>query len=376
MRTIPIAKPYLTDEDAQLAYETILSGWVTQGPKVREFEREFAGYVGSKHAIAVSSCTAALHLALIVAGIREDDEVVCPSLSFLATANAVQYVGARPVFAEIDPETYNLDVKDVEARITEKTRAIILVHQIGMPGAIDDFTELCKKYNLHLIEDAACGIGSEYQGKKIGSHSELVCFSFHPRKVITTGDGGMICTSNDSYAERLRLLRQHGMSVNDRTRHESKTVIIEDYVEVGYNYRMTDIQAALGIQQLKKLDWLVNERRKIALRYIEAFSDIDALCLPFEPEGSLSNYQSFSVYLNENCQIQRDELMQCLLDKGIATRAGVMTAHRTAAYKNLYGETHLPLSEKACDRSILLPLYVPMAEEDVEYVIRHVKAFL
>jgi len=373
---IPIAKPYLTTDEAQSAYDTILTGWVTQGPKVQEFEERFAAYVGAKYAVAVSSCTTALHLALIIAGIGPGDEVICPSLSFIATANSIKYVGATPVFAEINPETYNLDVNDVEQRITERTKAILLVHQIGMPADIDAFATLCRKYHLQLIEDAACAAGSAYKARKIGSHSDLVCFSFHPRKVISTGDGGMITTSNEEYARRLKLLRQHGMSVNDRIRHESKTVIIEDYLEVGYNYRMTDIQAAVGIKQLEKLDWLVAERRKIAFRYLDALKDIECIRLPVEPKGCFSNYQSFSIYLRENCLISRDEVMQTLLEAGIATRRGVMTIHRTNAYHAADHAVNLPISEDVSDRSMIIPLFVPMAAQDVEHVVRQLRTIV
>jgi perosamine synthetase len=277
---IPIAKPYLTEEEAQAAYDTILTGWITQGPRVAEFEQKFATYTGATYAVAVSNCTTALHLAMIIAGIKAGDEVICPSMSYIATANAIKYVGATPVFAEINIDNYNLDVEDTERKITPKTKAILLVHQIGMPADIDAFSALAKKYNLKLIEDAACAAGSSYKGKKIGSHSEIVCFSLHPRKVITTGDGGFVTTSREDYYQRLKLLRQHGMSVNDRARHESNQIIFEDHVEVAYNYRMTDIQAAVGIKQLEKLDWIVGERRKIALRYNEAFKNITSVKLP------------------------------------------------------------------------------------------------
>lgn len=238
---IPVAKPYLTADEAQAAYDVILSGWVTQGPKVQEFEEKFAAYVGSSYAVAVSSCTTALHLSLIVAGIKPGDEVICPSMSFIATANAIVHAGAKPVFAEVNKH-FNIDAKHAETLITSKTKAILIVHQIGMPADIDTFKNICKKHNLLLIEDAACAIGSAYKGKKIGSHSDLVCFSFHPRKVITTGDGGMIATSNPEYYKRLKALRQHAMSVNDLERHKSDKIIFEEYPEVGYNYRMTNIR--------------------------------------------------------------------------------------------------------------------------------------
>ncbi len=373
---IPVAKPYLTDDEARYAAETILSGWVTQGPRVQEFEAQFAAYVGARAAVAVSSCTTALHLALLVAGVGAGDEVICPSLSFIATANAIMYTGATPVFAEVRAETYNLDINDVARRLTPRTKAVILVHQIGLPGDLAAFQEFCAAHGLKLIEDAACAVGSMYRGQKIGAHSDLVCFSFHPRKVITTGDGGMITTSNVQYAERLRWLRQHGMSVNDRARHEARTVVIEDYVEIGYNYRLTDIQAAIGVRQLAKLDWLVQERRAIAQRYLDAWRDLDDLRLPSEPDGCVTNYQSFSVYLPPTCRVSRDELMQRLLDRGIATRRGIMNAHRTTAYRRLFPALALPISEDASDRSILLPLYVPMSHAEIEYVIQTVRNVL
>jgi len=373
---IPIAKPFLGEDEAQAAYDTIKTGWVTQGPKVQEFEENFAKYIGSKYAVAVSSCTTALHLALLVSGIGEVDEVICPSLSFIATANSIIHAGATPVFAEIDPLTLNIDVNHAEKLISSKTKAILIVHQIGMPADIDVFKTLCDRYDLKLIEDAACAIGSEYKGKKIGSHSDLVCFSFHPRKVITTGDGGMIITSNKDYYERLKLLRHHGMSVNDRVRYTSKKIIFEEYLEVGYNYRMTDIQAAIGIEQLKKLNWIVTERRKIANKYNNAFKGIKCLRIPIEPEGYYSNYQSYSLYLKENAPISRNELMQRLLDKGISTRRGVMTAHREPAYKKYSTKYNLPISENISDRSIIIPLYVPMKNEEIEHLINEIKSFL
>ncbi|MFD3002762.1 DegT/DnrJ/EryC1/StrS family aminotransferase [Pontibacter toksunensis] len=368
-RMIPIAKPYLTEEEAQAAYDTILTGWTTQGPKVQEFEEKFAAYTGVKYAVAVSNCTTALHLSMIVAGVGAGDEVICPSMSYIATANAIKYVGATPVFAEVQPESYNLSPVDAEKKITDKTKAILIVHQIGMPADIDAFKELSERYNLKLIEDAACAAGSAYKGKKIGSNSELVCFSFHPRKVISTGDGGMITTNREDYYRRLKLLRQHGMSVNDRVRHEANKVIFEDHVEVGYNYRMTDIQAAVGIKQLEKLDWIVSERRKVAATYNEAFKDLDFIRLPSEKEGYYSNYQSYSIYLKRDCPLDRNSLMQELLDKGIASRRGVMTSHRETAYKNIQGNINLPVSEDLQDNSIILPLYVPMKEDEVTHVI-------
>jgi perosamine synthetase len=366
---IAIAKPYLTNAEAQAAYDTILTGWVTQGPKVEEFEKKFALYTGAKYAVAVSNCTTALHLAMIVAGIGEGDEVLCPSLSYIATANAVRYVGAKPIFVDVEYDTYNIDPIDAEKKITPKTKAILIVHQMGMSANINAFRILCNKYNLKLIEDAACAAGSSYKGDRIGSNSSLVCFSFHPRKVITTGEGGMITTDREDYYQRLKLLRQHGMSVNDRVRHEAKDLIFEDHVEVGYNYRMTDIQAAVGIKQLEKLDWIVDERRKIAAAYNKAFKNVPFIQLPIEKKGCFSNYQSYCICLKDGCPIDRNTLMQGLLDCGIATRRGIMTSHRETAYKDQSINVTLPVSENLQDNSIILPLYIPMQARDVQFVI-------
>jgi perosamine synthetase len=373
---IPIAKPLLDNEEAQAAYDTILSGWITQGPRIKEFEERFAAYVDAPYAVAVSNCTTALHLCMIVSGIGQGDEVICPSMTYIATANAIRYVGATPVFAEVERAGFNLDPADVESRITAKTKAILLVHQIGMPADIDVFMDLCNRRNLLLIEDAACAIGSAYKGQKIGVHSALVCFSFHPRKVITTGDGGMITTNNPAYYNRLQLLRQHGMSVNDRVRHLATTLVFEEHLELGYNYRMTDIQAAVGIKQLSRLDEIVAMRRKLANDYNEAFSDLDDLILPTEKPGYFSNYQSYCIYLKDSASVSRNDLMLQLLERGISTRRGIMNIHRESAYRSDYKDLYLPVSEDLQDHSLLLPLYVPMKNEDFLHIVRSVRGIL
>jgi len=376
MRTIPVAKPLLGVEEAQAAYDAVLSGWVTQGPRVGAFEDAFAHYVGAPHAVAVSSCTTGLHLALIVAGIGPGDEVICPSMSYIATANSIRYVGAAPVFAEIDPDNYNLDIGDTEGRITDRTKAILLVHQVGVPADIDRFSELAKRHGLILIEDAACAIGSRYKQKLIGSHSDLVCFSFHPRKIVTTGDGGMITTNRLDYVERLKLLRQHGMSVNDRTRHESRSIIFEDHLELGYNYRMTDIQAAVGIKQLERLPEIIEDRRAIAKFYSDSLADISFVHTLRDPDFGRWNVQSYVIRLLEEAPLSRDDLMRRLLEDGISSRRGIMTAHRETAYRDYMPGTSLPISEAASDSSLVIPLYVPMAREDQEFVISRVRHHL
>ena len=271
---IPIAKPVLDKTEAEAAYQAVLSGWVSQGPQVAAFEAEFASFVHASHACAVSNCTTALHLALLAAGVETGDEVITASHSFIATANSIRYCGASPVFVDIDPDTYNLDPGRVAEAVTSRTRAILAIHQMGMPCDLRALLEVAGRHGITLIEDAACATGSEIringQWQPIGRpHGQIACFSFHPRKVITTGEGGMLTTSNPDFDSKFRLYRQHGMSIPDTVRHGSQQVIFEDYLSVGFNYRMTDVQAAVGRKQLERLPDLLIRRRNLAARYRE-----------------------------------------------------------------------------------------------------------
>lgn len=370
---IPIAKPWIDEREAEAARRVILSGWITQGPEVAAFEREFAESVGAAYACAVSNCTTALHLALLAAGVRPGDEVITVSHSFIATANSIVYCGATPVFVDIRPDTFNIDPQQVESAITPLTRAILCVHQMGMPCDLSSLVAIANEHSIPLIEDAACAIGSEilWDGKweRIGKpHGDAACFSFHPRKVISTGDGGMITTRHKPWDEKFRLLRQHGMSVSDSVRHSSAKVVYETYSEPGFNYRMTDIQAAVGREQLKRLDAIIARRRDLARAYNRYLRAIPELTVPCEPDWARSNWQSYCVGLPKGCN-QR-EIMQALLDRGIATRRGIMCAHREPAYEKQRWRLASPLSnsENAQEKSILLPLYIQMAQADQERI--------
>lgn len=365
---IPIAKPYLGKEEEEAAIEAIRSGWVSQGPRVKEFEDKFAEYVGAKYAIATTSCTTALHSALAVSGIGQGDEVIVPSLSFIATANSVVHAGATPVFADIDPETCNVTAKTIEKVITAKTRAVMPVHQMGLPVDLDPIMDLCRKRRLILIEDAACAIGSEYRGKRIGGHGNIACFSLHPRKVITTGEGGMITTDDPDKTSKLRRFRHHGMSVSDIERHMANKVIIEAYPEIGYNYRMTDIQAAMGIVQLKKLPFILERRRQIAEFYDTELSKIPYVKVPRVPAYAYHNYQSYWIELLDSSPVTRDVLMQKLLDKGISTRRGIMAIHMEECY--IEYKVALPETERITKNTVLLPIYPSMTPEEQLYVVR------
>jgi perosamine synthetase len=350
-----------------------MSGWVTQGPEVAAFEREFAAAVGASHACAVSSCTTALHLALLALGVGPGDEVVTVSHSFIATANAVRYCGATPVFVDVTPDTYNIDSSAIEPALSERTKAILVVHQLGMPCQLPSILALASQRGLPVIEDAACAIGSEllWDGRweRIGKpHGDIACFSFHPRKLLSTGDGGMLTTSNQKLDATFRLLRQHGMTVPDTVRHSSSQVVFEEYAVPAYNYRMTDIQAAIGRVQLGRLQEIVDRRRALAAAYGELLRDIPGVIPASEPPWARTNWQSYTVRLEP--PLEQRQVMQRMLDDGVSTRRGVMNAHREPAYPSGSWRAAGPLTcgERAQDTVIVLPLFHQMTSDDQQRV--------
>lgn len=380
------------EPEAAAARRVILSGWVTQGPEVAAFEREFAAAVGAPFACAVSSGTTALHLALLAAGVSAGDDVVTVSHSFIATANSIAYCGARPVFVDVESDTFNLDPSRLEAAITPRTRVLLAVHQVGMPCDLAAILEIARRRGIPVVEDAACAIGSEvnYNGRweTIGApHGDIACFSLHPRKLVSTGDGGVLTTRSAEYDARFRLLRQHGMSVPDTVRHSSPTVIFESYPIVGYNYRLTDVQAAVGREQVKRLPELIARRRQLAARYTTLLSDVASIATPVQPAWARSNWQTYTVLLGQG--LDQHTVMQQMLDAGIATRRGVMNVHRERAYpKGAWscGPAHdtctchghgcewLRRGEIAQDTGVALPLFHDMTEDDQDRVVAALRA--
>jgi len=383
---IPIAKPYFDDSEARAVAVVLESGWLLQGPRVVQFERMIADYTGAKFARATSSCTTALHLALLSSKIRPGDRVLVPSFTYVASANAIEYTGAKPVFIDINPDTFNIDPNKIADYLEKEkerqsgSKGIVPVHLFGLSADMDPVIELARQYDLSIVEDAACALGALYHNKYVGTFGDAGCFSFHPRKSITTGEGGMIVTDSEEIASEIESLRNHGASISDLARHEKAGFLLPEFNVLGYNYRMTDFQGAIGVEQMKKLTFIIEKRIERAKIYDEQLKGLEHLQLPAIPEGSKHIYQSYvtqirnpvpkSLSLDVLTQI-RNNIMANLEEKGIATRQGTHAVHTLGYYRQKYhlDDNDYPASLAADRLSIALPLYTQMTDEEQEYVI-------
>jgi perosamine synthetase len=384
---IPITKTSFLDTDFDAVKKVLESGWVVQGPKVKEFEDMWCSFTGSRYSVAVTSCTTALHLSLIAAGVKQGDEVIVPSFTWIATVNAVEYCGAKPVFCDIDLKTFNIDATKAGNLITEKTKAIIPVHLFGLSADMDLISEISSSKKLKIIEDAACGFGAFYKGKHAGNFGDFGCFSFHPRKAITTGEGGMITINNEEADIYLRSLRDHGASISDLQRHSGvQPYLLPDFSNLGYNYRMTDIQAVLGVMQMKRANEILNKRTEIARRYNEGLKNSSLIRVPVYDNKYKHGYQSYvCMFMPEDIDIKsyrrvnelRNELMKYLLNKGISTRPGTHAVHTQKYYSNKYNikQEGYPNSLFADRCSVSLPLYPSMTNEETDYVINTINNY-
>jgi len=389
---IPIAKTNLTKDEINSVLEPLESGWLVQGPKVQEFEKKWSDFTGAKHSIAVTSCTTALHLSLAALEIGQDDEVIVPAFTWISTANVVEHIKAKIIFCDIDLETFNIDINNIEAKITKKTKAIIPVHLFGLAVDMNSISLIAKKHNLKIIEDAACGFGSRYKGQHVGTFGDTGCFSFHPRKAITTGEGGMITTNSSKLAEKLRCLRDHGAAMSDLQRHMgAKPYLLADHPEAGFNQRMTDIQAAIGSKQMDRAENIVSERQKLGNRYTQNFNNLKWLQTPSNYSNYDHGYQSYPCLFQpekiktalKNIDIKeikfinktRNDLMDELQNEGISTRPATHAVHMLSYYKKKYNllPEHFPNAFVANDCSISLPLFHGMSEEEQNFVIDKVQ---
>ena len=388
---VPIARTGLTEEEIQSVLGPLRSGWLVQGPKVREFEQAWCTFTGAEHSIAVTSCTSALHLSLAALGFGPGDEAIVPAFTWISTANVIEHLGGKVVFADIDLATFNIDPNEIEALITSRTKAILPVHLFGLPADMNAINAIASRYGLWVVEDSACGFGARLNGKHVGTFGNTGCFSFHPRKAITTGEGGMITTNNDELAQKLRRLRDHGANMSDLQRHLGpKPYLLADHPDAGYNQRMTDLQAALGVSQMLRADAITAERIQIAKRYDEAFANLNWLSLPSSTEKCFHGYQSYPCLFEpqevknllaeknflglEQVRDRRNEWMESLQKVGISTRPSTHAVHMLTYYKQKYKleKKDFPRSYAVNDCSVSLPLFHGMRHSEQKYVVNAV----
>jgi perosamine synthetase len=375
-RTIFIAHPKTGEEEWQALREPLMTGWLTQGPQVEAFEKSFAARHGVKYALATSSCTTALHLILLALGVGPGDEVIVPAFTWVSTANVVLYCGATPIFTDVERGTFNMDVSQVAEKVTKRTKAIMPVHLFGLCADLDALSKAAP--DIPIVEDAACASGSSYKGRPAGSLGVAGAFSFHPRKSITTGEGGMVTTNNEELAAKVNSLRNHGASISEEERHHgSQPYILPDFNLLGFNYRMTDLQGAVGIVQLSKLDCFIEERRKWAKYYAEELSGIPWLRIPSESGGYRHSWQAFVCYVDERRSPRsRNEVMQSLYERGVHTRPGTHAVHGLELYRERLGSQpdDFPVA-RDCDRyTMAIPLHNRMSPEDYVYVVETIKS--
>jgi len=381
---VPIAKVNLTKNEINSVLEPLKNGWLVQGPKVKEFEDKWSNFTGTNHSIAVTSCTSAMQLSLLALGFSPGDEAIVPAFTWISTANVVEQLGGKAVFCDIKLDTFNIDVDQIEKKISKKTKAILPVHLFGMPADMKKIKTIAHKYNLKVIEDAACGFGAKINNQHVGSFGDVGCFSFHPRKAITTGEGGMVTTNNKELAEKIRVLRDHGAIVSDLQRHLGpKPYLLADHTEAGYNQRMTDIQAALGLAQMNRAEDILIERSKIAKKYSVGLKDCKQVILPSQITNYTNGYQSFPCVFNslgtdfENVneiENSRNAFMEDLFKNGISTRPATHSVVSLSYYKNKYKieEKNFPKATLASKASFSLPLYNGMSNKEIDYVINAV----
>ena len=373
---IPFHKPYITDEEINEVVDSLKSGWITMGPKVVRFEEEFAGYIGSKHAVALNSCTAALHLALKAINLKPGDEVIIPTMTFTSAGEVICYFNAKPILVDVEKETHNIDVSAIEKAITPKTKAIIPVHYAGQPCDMDEIKQIAGSYKLRVIEDAAHSLPAWYKGRKIGTLGDITCFSFYATKTLATGEGGMVTTENDEWADRIRILRLHGISKDAWKRYSKEGSWYYEVLEAGYKYNMTDIQAALGLAQLRKVELMWEMRKEIAMKYTEAFEPLEEIITPHIKPGRETAWHLYVIKLNlDALKIDRSEFIEQLKQRGVSTSVHFIPLHRHPFYKKTFGydRKDFPNAEWIYERIISLPVYPGMADKDVEYVIESVE---